>query len=59
MRASSTLAFLVGGALGAAAVYLTCTEKGKQTLQKGLDFLDEKIKSAVGEEDANLKTEAE
>ena len=59
MKASSALAFLVGGALGAAAVYLTCTEKGKQTLQKGLDFLDEKIKSAATEEDVKIETEAE
>ena len=45
--------------MGAATVYLTCTEKGKQTLQKGLDFLDETIKSAVTEEDVKIETEAE
>lgn len=59
MRASSALAFLVGGAMGAAAVYLTCTEKGRQTLMKGLDFLDEKIKSATGKEDVKFEPESE
>lgn len=48
MKASSVLAFLAGGAVGAAAVYFTCTEKGRQNLKEGLDILDEKIKEAVG-----------
>lgn len=57
MKASSVLAFLTGGAIGAAAVYLTCTEKGRQTLQEGVDFIDGKIKTLIRENEENGKTE--
>lgn len=45
MKASTVLAFLAGGA----TVYLTCTEKGRQILRKGLDFVDEELGQVVSE----------
>ena len=45
MKASTVLAFLAGGA----TVYLTCTEKGKRILRKGLDFVDEELGQVVSE----------
>ncbi|MCQ2184115.1 MAG: hypothetical protein MJY62_01730 [Bacteroidales bacterium] len=45
-KASSTLAFLIGGAIGAAAVYLTCTDKGKAALDKGVKFIDDQLNKA-------------
>lgn len=43
MKASTVLAFLAGGT----AVYLTCTEKGRQVLRKGLDLVDEELGQVV------------
>ena len=45
MKASTVLAFLAGGA----AVYLTCTEKGRQVLKKGLDFIDDELGQATSD----------
>lgn len=41
---NSGAAFLAGGLIGAAIVYLTCTENGKKTLKDGIDYLDRKLK---------------
>ena len=37
----SIAAFLFGEIIGAAAVYFTCTENGREILKKGIDRLDE------------------
>lgn len=41
---NSGAAFLAGGLIGAAIVYLTCTESGKKNLKDGIDYLDRKLK---------------
>lgn len=41
---NSGAAFLAGGLIGAAIVYLTCTENGKKTLKDGIDYLDKKLR---------------
>ena len=45
MKASTVLAFLAGGA----TVYLTCTDKGRQIMKKGLDLVDEELGLAASE----------
>lgn len=55
MKSSSILAFLTGGAIGAAAVWLTGTEKGRKNLKKGLDFIEEKLGEIVAEEEIQEK----
>ena len=57
MKASSVLAFLAGGAIGAAAVYLTSTEKGREDLKKGLDFIENKLSGITAEDIREEKAE--
>ena len=45
----SQRSFFTGGIIGAAIVYLTCTEKGKAILKEGLDYIDRKLEKIQGD----------
>lgn len=40
-KETSLLTFIAGGIIGAAAVYLSCTENGKRIVKDGLTRLDD------------------
>lgn len=42
-KKGSSSSFIAGGIIGAAIVYLTCTDKGKVLLKEGLNYLDGKL----------------
>ena len=42
-KQNSSASFIAGGIIGAAIVYLTCTDKGKVLLKEGLDYIDRKL----------------
>ena len=42
-KQNSSASFIAGGIIGAAIVYLTCTDKGKVLLKEGLDYIDSKL----------------
>ena len=44
---NSSASFILGGIIGAAVVYLTCTDKGKALLKEGLDFIDSKLSDCL------------
>lgn len=59
MAKHSTAAFLAGEVIGAAIVYLFCTEKGKKTLQEGISWVGAKIDEAQRQAEETPQQEEE
>lgn len=55
---SSSASFITGGIIGAAIVYLTCTDKGKVLLKEGLDYIDRKLSGCLDQEAEDNSGEA-
>ncbi len=49
-KQNSSASFIAGGIIGAAIVYLTCTDKGKVLLKEGLDYIDRKLSDCLESE---------
>ena len=59
MAKHSTVAFFAGEVIGAAIVYLLCTEKGKKTLKEGISWVSTKIDEAQNQEEETREQQEE
>ena len=58
-KETSLLTFIAGGIIGAAAVYLSCTENGKRILKDGMTHLDDLLGKLSDAAKANEQPETE
>lgn len=58
-KQNSSASFIAGGIIGAAIVYLTCTDKGKVLLKEGLDYIDSKLSDCMEPEPEETAEENE